>query len=305
MAHNSHSSNTGDLVRLRDSDFDVADGYPDIRGWEVKTPDGRTLGKVDDLIVSVSQMRVLYLDVDVDRSIASGISDATRPKGAEEGHALVPIGAAQLDDARDDVIVNSLSGNDLASYPRYAHTGGITREYETSLRNRWAGGAAAASSDLYDHESYDHDRFYSKARGRGAKRNASEQTLTLSEEQLAVGKRQVQAGEVGVRKTVETERVRTQVPVTREEVEIERRPIDAGANVRNVDIREDEIRVPLMAEEVVVEKRVVPKEQVIIRKRPVTEQRTVEADVRKERIDVDDATVRGRSARAPEQEGRL
>jgi uncharacterized protein (TIGR02271 family) len=95
------------------------------------------------------------------------------------------------------------------------------------------------------------------------------------------------------------------VPVTREEVEIERRPVQPGAEARNVQIGEDEIRVPLMAEEVVAEKRVVPKEQVIIRKRPVTEQRTVQADVRKERIDVDDATVRGRSARPRDQEGRL
>ena len=91
-----------DLRRLSElDDFEVADGYPDIRGWEVKTPDGRTLGKVDDLIVSISEMRVRYLDVDVDRSLASAVSDAARPKGAEEGHALVPIGTATLDDARD------------------------------------------------------------------------------------------------------------------------------------------------------------------------------------------------------------
>ena len=118
----------------------------------------------------------------------------------------------------------------------------------------------------------------------------------------------MQAGEVGVRKTVETERVREQVPLTREEVVIERRPIEAGADLRNVEIREDEIRVPLMAEEVVAEKRAVPKEQVIIRKRPVTRQQTVEADVRKERIEVDDAAARtaGRPApRSGEQENRL
>ena len=298
------SGTNTDLRRLSDTkDFEVADGYPDIRGWEVKTPDGRTLGKVDDLIVSTSEMRVLYIDVDVDRSLRSAVSDAARPKGAEEGHALVPIGAAQLDDAGDDVIVNSLSGNDLASYPRYAHTGGITREYESSLRNRWAGGTAAAgatagaaSSNLYDTEHYDHDRFYSKARGRGAPRtNENEQTLTLSEEQLAIGKRQVQTGEVEVNKRVETQHVREEVPLMREEVTVERRPVQAGSQT-NAQIGEQEIRVPIREEEAVVQKRAVAKEQVIIRKQPVTQTKTVEADLRRERLEVDNTasgTARG------------
>ena len=300
------SGTNTDLRRLSElKDFEVADGYPDIRGWEVKTPDGRTLGKVDDLIVSVSEMRVRYLDVDVDRSLRSAVSDAARPKGAEEGHALVPIGTAQLDDARDDVIVNSLSGNDLASYPRYAHTGGITREYESSLRSRFAGGstgagaatgaaAGVAASNLYDTEHYDHDRFYSKARGRGARRSTgeSEQTLTLSEEQLSVGKRQVQAGEVEVNKRVETEHVRQEVPLVREEVTVERRPVQAGSQVNAARIGEQEIRVPIREEEAVVQKRAVAKEQVIIRKQPVTQTKTVEADLRKEHLQVDES-VRG------------
>ena len=164
-----------DLRRLSDlDDFEVADGHPDIRGWAVKTPDGQTLGKVDDLVVSVREMRVRYIDVDVDRSIRSGLADAATPKGAEAGHALVPIGTAQLDDAGDDVIVRSLTGADLASYPLYARQGGITRDYEQSLRSRFGGnattgsaaGAASASSDFYESEHYDESRLFDRTRGR-------------------------------------------------------------------------------------------------------------------------------------------
>lgn len=160
------------LDRLSDlKDFEVADGYPDIRGWKVRTPDGQVLGKVDDLIVSTSEMRVRYLDVDVDRSVRSGVADAVTPKGAEAGHALVPIGTAQLDDNTNDVVVSSLAGSDLGAYPTYDRTQGISRDYEESLRSRFGGsttGAAAmgtaATDDFYAHEHYDDDRFYASRR---------------------------------------------------------------------------------------------------------------------------------------------
>jgi uncharacterized protein (TIGR02271 family) len=119
--------------------------------------------------------------------------------------------------------------------------------------------------------------------------------VTRSEEELAIGKRSVQAGEAYLRKTVETERVRQEVPVTREEVTVERRPLSADAET-DVTINEDEIRVPVMEEEVVAQKRVVPKEEVVIRKRAVSDTEVVEEDVRRERVDVDDSAVRERTS---------
>jgi uncharacterized protein (TIGR02271 family) len=111
--------------------------------------------------------------------------------------------------------------------------------------------------------------------------------LTRGAEELRIGKRPVQAGEVAVKKHVETERVRQ--PVTRrgEEVEIERRPVTAGAPSRDSQIRGQEIRVPVTEEEAVIEKRPVTKEEVIISKHPTEVQDTVETDIRKERIDVE------------------
>ena len=119
-----------------------------------------------------------------------------------------------------------------------------------------------------------------------AYQRGQERRITLSEEQLAVGKREVQAGEVNLRKTVETQHVQQSVPLTREEVSIERRPLSA-ADAGNINIGEETIRVPLTREEAVVEKRVVGTEEVVVRTREVTENQTVEADLRKERLVTD------------------
>ncbi|MFN2564204.1 MAG: DUF2382 domain-containing protein [Gemmatimonadaceae bacterium] len=288
----------GRVVPLSElSDFEVADGHPDVRGWEVKERGGRKVGDVHELLIDTGEMRVRYLDVELDTEFAAG----------GDRHVLIPVGSVTLDDRRDDVVLSGINPSQLSGLTPYTHTG-VTREYETTLLQGLGltAGAGAADADFYRAQHFDEGRLFSGARRPQARRAEGEAEVTRAEEELAVGKRQVQAGEVGVRKTVETEHVRKQVPVTREEVEIERRPIEAGADIGKADIRNDEIRIPLMAEEVVAEKRAVPKEQVIIRKRPVTQQQAVEADVRKERIDVDDATLRGgRSSRPSEQERRL
>jgi uncharacterized protein (TIGR02271 family) len=111
--------------------------------------------------------------------------------------------------------------------------------------------------------------------------------LVLSEEELAIGKREVRAGEVEVNKRVETERVRDDVTLRREEVEVERRPITNAYDAAGATIGEDEsIRIPLHAEEAVVEKRVVPKEEIVVRKHDVADTEMVEADLRRERAEV-------------------
>jgi uncharacterized protein (TIGR02271 family) len=120
-----------------------------------------------------------------------------------------------------------------------------------------------------------------------------EQRLTLAEEQLAVGKRETSAGEVELRKTVETERVQEQVQLRHDEVTVERRPVtDASQVSSQPTIGEDEIRIPVMEEQLVVQKRMVPREEIIVRKNRVVENQTIEDTVRRERVDIDDAQAR-------------
>jgi uncharacterized protein (TIGR02271 family) len=106
--------------------------------------------------------------------------------------------------------------------------------------------------------------------------------LELREEQLDVDTRQVQAGEVRVRKEVLTEQRNIEVPVTREEVVIERRPVSGREAADQTLDDEEEIRVPLMEEEVDVQKRAVVREEISVGKRPVQETRQVSDSVRRE-----------------------
>jgi uncharacterized protein (TIGR02271 family) len=110
-----------------------------------------------------------------------------------------------------------------------------------------------------------------------------------TEEELRAGTREREAGEVRVRKTVRTDRERMEVPTRREEVTVDRVPVDSETS--EADIGEEEIRVPVTEEEVVTEKRPVAKEEIRIRKDVVEDTEVVEEDVRREEIDIDDQTT--------------
>jgi uncharacterized protein (TIGR02271 family) len=114
------------------------------------------------------------------------------------------------------------------------------------------------------------------------------QRVELREEELRAEKERVQAGEVRVRKEVVTEKKTIDVPVTREEVVVERHPV-AGRKPADEDIGQDEeIRIPVMEEEVRVEKTPVVKEEVTLSKRQVQETRKVSDTVRREEARIEE-----------------
>ena len=115
-----------------------------------------------------------------------------------------------------------------------------------------------------------------------------------SEEELVAGTREREAGAMRVRKRVRTDREHIEVPTRHEEVSVERVPVEGEAT--EAHIGEDEVVVPVTEEEVVVDKRAVAKEEVRIRKDVVEDTEVVEEDVRREEIEVEDATERGGSS---------
>jgi uncharacterized protein (TIGR02271 family) len=118
----------------------------------------------------------------------------------------------------------------------------------------------------------------------------TDEAMTRSEEQLRVGTTSEEVGRARLRKYVVTENVSKTVPVSREEVRVEREPITDG-NVGNAmdgpAISEEEHEVTLHAERPVVEKEAVPVERVRLDTQTVTDQVTVDETVRKEQIDGD------------------
>ncbi|MBA2713333.1 MAG: DUF2382 domain-containing protein [Rubrobacteraceae bacterium] len=112
-----------------------------------------------------------------------------------------------------------------------------------------------------------------------------------SEEELHAGVRESEAGSMNVKKRVRTEREVVRVPKRREEVGIERVPIEGEAS--EADIGEDEVMVQVFEQEVVVTMRVVLKEEIRLRKRVVEEDEVIEVDLRKEEVEMYDQTKPG------------
>ena len=110
--------------------------------------------------------------------------------------------------------------------------------------------------------------------------------IELSEEELRARTETAKAGEVGVRKDVVTEQRTMDVPVTREEVDVQRRPVERRPADRPVGEGE-EIRVPVHEEQVRVEKEPVVKEEIEVGKRQVQETEQVSGTVRREEARVE------------------
>lgn len=115
-----------------------------------------------------------------------------------------------------------------------------------------------------------------------------EGSVTRSEEELRVGKRETEAGRARIRKWVETEPVETDVELRRETARVVREPVNEP--VSGAEIGEDQVEVGLRAEEPVVEKRTVAKERIGLEKDVQTERETVADQVRKERVEVEGDT---------------
>lgn len=123
----------------------------------------------------------------------------------------------------------------------------------------------------------------------GRDRDADE-GMTRSEERLRVGTENVETGRARLRKYVVTENVTTTVPVSHEEVRVEREPItdaDAAGTVRGGELGEEEQEVTLHAERPVVDKEAVPVEKVRLDTETVTDEEKVTEQVRKERIEAE------------------
>ena len=119
---------------------------------------------------------------------------------------------------------------------------------------------------------------------------ADDDAMTRSEERLKVGTRTVQTGRARLRKYIVTEQQHLTVPVTHEEVHVEREPIteaDLGDSERGVELSEEQAEIVLHEERIVIEKETVPVERVRLEKDVVTEDREVTEDVRSERIEVE------------------
>jgi len=222
----------------------------ELRGSPVYDSAGEKIGKVEEIFYDMQTGQPEWI------GLGTGFFGTKR--------VLVPVEGAQM---RDDGLSVPYAKDVVKDSPDI-DADDISPAAESSLYSYYRlGGRTAESAGTVEAET------------------AAGGAVTRKEEELKVGKRPVEAGRVRLRKWVETEPVAADVELTRERAHVERERIDQP--VSGHDFQEEEVEVPLTAEEPVVEKQAVAKERVSVGKRAERQTQTVTDTVRKERVDVD------------------
>ncbi|MEJ7914025.1 MAG: PRC-barrel domain-containing protein [Chitinophagaceae bacterium] len=124
-------------------DYKVASEDCDVRGWEVKDKDSRSIGKVDGLLVNKAAERVVYLDVEVNESLIEGgrqgrlsfVGEGAYEFSHKDGddHLIIPIGMVKLDEENKTVCANEIEYNTFVKASRFSKGNLVEREYEITL----------------------------------------------------------------------------------------------------------------------------------------------------------------------------
>ena len=309
MERDNNYNETNRLQELGGSDFEIADGQPNIKGWTIKNPQGETIGEVDELIFDVQSRKVRYMVVDLENSVLD----------LEPRDVLVPIGLAQLDEDDDEVILPNVTADQLRALPVYEKNR-ISRDTETSIRSVFGGlgaaagaagaaisGAAHQAGDALtgdrDSDFYDHNHF----NDRGLNRNRQDLTdsdytaanttrdltdndtsIPVIEENVEIGKREVETGGARISSRIVEEEVEENITLREEHINVERTPVNRPAT--NADInafREGEIELTEHAEVPVVNKEARVVEEVTLDKEVTERDEVIRDTVRKTEVDVE------------------
>jgi uncharacterized protein (TIGR02271 family) len=296
-------------VEQRDDRFTaIEDRYAD---YTVYDRDGDKIGKVNDILVDETDQPE-YIGVKMG---FLGLSST-----------LIPLELCRIDE-RDRRIEISMDKETVKNGPVFDDDEEITPELEERVRSHYGlqatgtGAHSGAYGEYYDNETRTGDRtsvgtagpgmtmgdrdrggkFREHAPGEEGVREreddlnyTDELRVQRSEEEIRAGTREREAGRLNVRKRVRTDREQVRVPTRREEVSVERVPVNEERT--GAEIGEDEVSVPVVEEEAVVGKQSVVKEEVRVRKDVVQDEEVVEEDVRKEEVDVDEQMT-GRAGR--------
>ncbi|CAN5580468.1 hypothetical protein BH24ACT22_BH24ACT22_19510 [soil metagenome] len=251
------------------------------KGYQVNDRDGEKIGKVDDLFVDESDTPE-YIGVKMG---LLGLNST-----------LIPMEACRVDESGQTITV-SAEKSQVQDGPDFDDDEAISPDFERRVRSHYGLEGHDGESDRSGYGAYysDDDDDVSETSERSGTTGATgtdddELRVQRTEEELRAGTREREAGGVNVRKRVRTDKEQVTVPTKREEVSVERVPVDEEST--DAEIGDDEISVPVVEEEVVAEKKAVVKEELRVKKDVVEDEEVVEEDVRKEEIDIDDTSER-------------
>jgi uncharacterized protein (TIGR02271 family) len=251
-------------------------------GHTVVDNDGDKIGSVEEV----------YIDAETDKP--EWLAVKTGLFGTKV--SFVPI--AEASEAGDDIRV-PYSKDQVKDAPKADADQDLSQEEESALYSHYGLDYSESRSDtgLPEGSAGTASTTHRGTVGHDTSGPTTDDAMTRSEEELRVGTARRERGRARLKKYVVTEQVTKTVPVQREEVRVEREPItdaNAGDAMSGPDISDEEHEVVLHEDEVVAEKRAVPKERVRLEKDTVTDEETVSEDVRKEQIDTDAGDLPGR-----------
>jgi hypothetical protein len=155
------SDNNRRLQTLRGSDFEMADGQPNIRGWDVLDETGQRIGEVEEIIFDVQSRKVRYIVLDLEGNLMD----------LDARNVLIPIGLVELHDEDDNLLLRNISADQLRRLPDY-DADVLDDDTETKTRSVFdtsytgvtgVGGTTAASGEwdsFYEHEYYNDRKLY-------------------------------------------------------------------------------------------------------------------------------------------------
>ena len=240
------------------------------RGQELLDNDGEKIGTIEEIYLDTETDQPEWALVKTGMFGGKGTFVPLAQANPTGGGVQVPFEKSHVKDAPNVEPDGELSEHDEVAL--FEHYGVPYTEQGTVTATADAGPGARADT------------------GHDVSGPTTDDAMTRSEEELRVGTASRERGRARLRKYVVTEEVQQTVPVQREEDRVEREPITDANIDRATDgpaISDEEHEVVLHEEEVVTEKRVVPKERVRLEKDTVTDEQQVSDEVRKERIDVD------------------
>ena len=265
--------------------------------------DGDKIGKVEQVFLDDNSGEPTFLTVNT--GLFGAKENFVPVKGARQDgdRVVLPYTKDVIKDAPKVDADQHLSPAEEEELYRYyelnyddGRTAGTDRDRATAAAGTaGVAGTAAADRGVADRDVADRDRdAVDQDRRDVAATAGDEASVVRHEERLNVGTQEREAGHARLRKYVVTDHETVDVPVEREEVTVERTPInDTNARVDNGTIGEEEVDVTLHEERPVVQKEAVAVEEVGLNKQTVQETQRVEADVRKEQVDVETDVDRG------------
>jgi len=241
-------------------------------GYDVLDSTGNTIGSVDNVWVDDATNELEFIGVKTGWLFGKTHVLPTADAQISSGSVTVPYSQDQIKNAPSFGGDSELSPENEDEIYSYFN---IDRTTATSPTGLPAGGTGMRSSG---------------SAGETKLTDEGSMDVPVSEEELQVGKRQVEAGTVRLRKVVRTEHEEVPVELKREEIQVERVPASEATNVPDSAFQEKDIEIPVMREEPVVAKEARVTGKVHVEKTADTETQTVGDEVRREEVNVDRGT---------------